>query len=60
MNKSTNDKCSDKIQPGNEIRMGREVPIINKASSYDSQKGAKCSNEKEKVEIRENRSSSLV
>lgn len=52
------DKCSEKVKPGNEIRMGREVPIIKKASSCDSGKDAKCSDEKEKT--RENRSSSLV
>ena len=58
MNKSSDKKCSEKIKSGNEIRMGREVPIIKKASSCDSEKDAKCSDKKE--EIREDRSSSLV
>ena len=60
MNKLPDDKCSDKNTKTTEVRMGREVPIIKKASSCDSEKDAKCSDKKEKEEIRENRSSSLV
>jgi hypothetical protein len=52
------DKSSEKVKPGNEIRMGREVPIFKRALSCGSEKDAKCSDEKEKT--RENRASSLV
>ena len=52
------DKCSDKANQTTEVRMGREVPIINKPSSCDSGKDAKCADKKE--EIRENRASALV
>ncbi|HEY5040725.1 MAG TPA: hypothetical protein VIK53_01860 [Verrucomicrobiae bacterium] len=45
---------------GANVRMGREVPIIKKASSCDSEKDTNCSDKKVKEEIRENRSSSLV
>ena len=55
-----NDKCSDKTKKTTEVRMGREVPNIKKASCCDSEKDTKCSDKKEKEEIRENRSSSLV
>jgi hypothetical protein len=51
-------KCSEKVKPGNEIRMGREVPIIKNASCCDSEKDAKCPDKKEKT--REDRASSLV
>ena len=60
MNQSPDKKSTDQVKPGNEIRMGREVPIVKNASSCDSEKDAKCSNKKEKELIRENRSSSLV
>jgi hypothetical protein len=52
------DKCSDKTKKTTEVRMGREVPFIKKASGCDSEKDTKCSNKKE--ELRENRASSLV
>jgi hypothetical protein len=58
MNKLPDDKCSDKNRQTTEVRMGREVPIIKKASSCDSGKDTKCSDKKE--ELREDRASSLV
>jgi len=54
------EKCSDKTKPGNEIRMGREVPIIQRASSCDSEKDAKCADKNEKEKTRMNAASSLV
>jgi hypothetical protein len=53
-----NDKRSDKTKTMTEVRMGREVPILKKASSCDSEKDTKCSDKKE--ELREDRASSLV
>ena len=52
------DNCSDKTKKTAEVRMGREVPIIKKASGCDSEKDTKCSDKKE--ELREDRASSLV
>jgi hypothetical protein len=52
------DKGSDKTNQTTEVRMGREVPIIKKASSCDSGKDAKCADMKEKN--KENLASSLV
>ena len=43
------DKCSDKTQKTGEVRMGREVPIIKKASGCDSEKDTKCSDKKEGI-----------
>jgi hypothetical protein len=58
MNKMPEDKSSNKTAKTTEIRMGREVPIVKKATSCDSDKDAKCSDKKE--ELREDRASSLV
>jgi len=51
-----NDKCSKTKETGT-VRMGREVPGKH-ASSCDSEKDAKCSDQKETT--KENRASSLV
>ncbi len=58
MNNLPEDKCSDKNAKTTEIRMGREVPIVKKATGCDSEKDAKCSDKKE--QLREDRASSLV
>jgi hypothetical protein len=58
MKTSPDDKGSDKTEKTTEIRMGREVPIIKKASSGDPAKNAQSPDKKD--EVRENRSSSLV
>jgi hypothetical protein len=57
------DKCSsqtssDQAKPGNEIRMGREVPIIKKGASCHSGTDAKCAENKDRIS--ENAASSLV
>ena len=57
MNKLQDDKRSDKTKKTGELRMGRETSSKN-ASSFDSGKDTKCSDQKE--EIREDRASSLV
>jgi hypothetical protein len=58
MKTSQDNKCSDKTKPATEVRMGREVPAHEKASSCDSNKDAKCSDQKEKAA--ENAASSRV
>jgi hypothetical protein len=58
MKTSQDDKCCDKTKPATEVRMGREVPAIKKASSCDSGKDVKCSDKKEKAA--ENAASSKV
>ncbi len=58
MKTSQDDKCCDKTKPATEIRMGREVPVLKKATSCDSGKDAKCADKKDKTS--ENLASSLV
>jgi hypothetical protein len=53
-----NDKTSDKAKPGNEIRMGREVPIVKKGTSSASGTAAKSADNKDRTS--ENAASSLV
>ncbi len=58
MNQSPDDKCSNQVKPGYEIRMGREIPIIKKASGCDSEKDTNCADKQ--ADLREDRASSLV
>lgn len=54
------DKGSDKTNQTTEVRMGREVPIVKKASSGDSEKTAKCAAKDEQEKNSMNRASSRV
>jgi hypothetical protein len=60
MKTSKNDTCCNQTTPGTEVRMGREMPIIKKASSGDSEKDAKRAAKNETEKISMNKASSLV
>ena len=59
--KTSNDSaCCDTVKPGNEIRMGREVPAYKKAASGDSEKDAKRAAKDKQDKIEMDKASSLV
>jgi hypothetical protein len=60
MKTSNDNTCCDKTKPATEVRMGREVPIVKKASSGDSEKTAKCAAKDEQEKNSMNRASSRV
>ena len=53
------DKHTDKTKTTGVVRMGREVSS-KKTTCCDSESDSKCSENKEKQEIREDKASSLV
>jgi hypothetical protein len=58
MKTSLHDKSPDKTKKTTAVRMGREVPIVNKPSCCDSGTDAKCPDKQ--AAVREDRASSLV
>ena len=58
MTTSKNDKCCDQTKPATEVRMGREVPVLKKATHCDTGTDTKCVDKKDKTN--EDLDSSLV
>ncbi len=58
MSKLHDHKSAEKGGKTTEVRMGREVPIIKKASGGDAAKDTECKDKKE--QLREDQASSLV